>query len=60
MKFSIPDDATVRAITDHNGNLCGYIFARHEFPRALRERIENPPEHREVTFPHVTYHTRAV
>lgn len=36
----IPEGSKVRAVTDNNGNVCGYLFGRFELPHPLIEMID--------------------
>jgi hypothetical protein len=52
----IPEGSKVRAVTDNNGNVCGYLFAKHELPWPLIELIEkNAPT---TGYHGVNYHTK--
>jgi hypothetical protein len=55
-KPTIPEDAEIRAVTDHNGNVCGYLFGRYELPWPLIEMIEKDVP--TTGYHGVNYHTR--
>lgn len=57
MNFEIPDDEEIHEVTDHNGNICGYLFGKIP-PWPLIEEIN---DYRMKTGYHgVNYHTRKI
>jgi hypothetical protein len=58
MESEIPEDAKMRRIRDHNGNICGILFGRYELPWPLIDQID---QHIPTTGYHgVNYYTEPV